>query len=91
MAGVLAAAIAVVDQIGRRLSGADRLMQGLENERFAHLLGQVPTDDAAGEQIHEQSQVGEGACPQRNVGDVGDPNLVGAIGRRRRRPKRFGL
>ena len=58
-------------------------MQGFEHERFGHLLGQVPTDDSAGEQIHEQSQVGEGACPHRNVGDVGDPNLVGAIGRRR--------
>jgi len=43
MTGVLAAAIAVMNQTGRRLSGTDRLVQGLENDGLAHLLGEGPS------------------------------------------------
>jgi hypothetical protein len=41
MAGVLATAIAVVNQTGRRLSRANCLVQGIENDWLAHLLDRL--------------------------------------------------
>ena len=60
MAGVLAAAIAVVDESRRWLPVTDGLLEGFEDERVGHLLGQAPADDAARAQVEDESQVGKG-------------------------------
>src|SRR6266566_5571390 len=46
LAGVLPAAVAVMDQTGGWLPIADRMGQCIQDERFGHLLGQTPADDA---------------------------------------------
>ena len=83
VAGVLAAAVAVMNQAWRRLPVADRVLQGIEHERLGHLLGQAPADDAARTEIEHQSQIGKGRFFQRDVGDVGDPHAIELRGRRR--------
>ena len=83
VAGVLAAAVAVMDQAGRRLPVADGLLQGVEDERLGHVLGQAPADDAARAEIEHQGQIGKGSFLERDVGDVGDPDAIELRGRRR--------
>src|SRR5881394_1017311 len=57
LAGVLAAAVAVVDETGGWLPIADRMGQRIQDERFGHLLSEAPAHDAARTQVENQSQI----------------------------------
>ena len=98
VAGVLAAAIAVMQQllaVGRRDSIAWR--SASRDQLRGQRVADRPTDDLAAEQVDHHGQVdptGRG----RQVGDVGHPFAVGRVGREvaiehvgRRRLRRIGL
>ena len=52
-AGILAAALGVVNQAGRRLTIANGQSQGGEHELFGHRVIQAPADDVARVAVHE--------------------------------------
>ena len=83
LAGVLAAAVAVIDQAGGRLPIADRVRQCVQHERLGHLFGEAPADDATGTEVEHQGQIGKGSFFERDVCDVSDPHAV-ELDRRRR-------
>ena len=60
---------------------ADSLLQGVADERFGHVLGEAPADDAARAQIEHQGQVGKGRFLERDVSDVDDPHAIDPLGR----------
>jgi len=60
LAGVLPAAVAVVDETGGRLPIADRMGQRIQDQRFGHLLSEAPAHDAARTQVENQSQISKG-------------------------------
>src|SRR5437868_11529772 len=60
LAGVLPAAIAVMDQTRSWLPTADRMGQGIQDERFGHLFSQAPAHNAARTQVENQSQISKG-------------------------------
>lgn len=76
MAGVLAAAITVVDQTWCGLSITNGVLQRLKDEAVSHIIGELPADDSPGEQVHGQAEVGKAIGPKRNVRDIGNPNLI---------------
>ncbi len=79
LAGVLAAAIGVMQQRIRFASTPDRHHQGIGDELGCHLCAHRPTDDASREQIDHRSDV-EPTFRRPHVGEVCNPF---AIGRRR--------
>jgi hypothetical protein len=58
LAGVLAAAVAVMDQARGRLPIADGVAQRVQHERLGHLFGEAPADDASRTQVEDESQIG---------------------------------
>jgi hypothetical protein len=49
----------MMNEIRRRLTVTDRVLQGIEHERLGHVLGQAPADDAPRAEIQHQSQIGK--------------------------------
>jgi hypothetical protein len=64
MAGLLPAAAAVMDQPGRRLPVRDGKLRGVEHQCLAHMVGQVPADEAPGAEIENQNQKSKAAFEQ---------------------------
>ena len=70
----------MVDQSGQVAdsvaeAGPDRVLEGVEHEFGGHGGGGSPADDPAGEDVDDEGDV-DGAGPGRDVGEVGDPQLV---------------
>ena len=78
-AGVLAAAIGVVEQAGFGAPSLLGVSQGLKGQRSLQMILKLPADNLAAEQIHESGQV-KPALAGPEVGDIGDPDLVGGCG-----------
>ena len=64
VAGILSAAIAVMDQACGGLPVTDGMLKGIQDERVGHLLGQAPADDASRAEIENQSQKGKAALKE---------------------------
>jgi peptidoglycan/xylan/chitin deacetylase (PgdA/CDA1 family) len=70
--------VAVVDDIARPAL-TDRHLQCRQHELGAQMRLHRPADDPTAERIEHDSEIQEaGHC--RNIGDVGDPKLVRAVG-----------
>ena len=74
-AGVLAAAIGVMEQARLGFSGELGVGEGLESQGSFQVRLEGPADDSAAKQIHEGGQV-EPARAGAEVSDIGDPDLV---------------
>ena len=75
---ILGALVAVVDDIAR-LALADRHLQSRQYQLGPQMRLHCPTDDPTAKRIEYDSEIEE-AGHRRDVGDVGDPKLVRAIG-----------
>src|SRR6202045_4572034 len=73
--GVLAAAIGMVSEAGRRLLPLDGHGQGCDGQFCPHVVTHRPADDFAGEEIEHDGQI-EPPFLGWHVGDVGEPNLI---------------
>jgi hypothetical protein len=73
--GVLAAAIAVKDQLAAGAAMGDGHVESLQDQFRPHVVGHRPTDDLARKEVEDRADV-EPPFVGRNVGDVGDPLLV---------------
>jgi hypothetical protein len=67
------------EEIGRGIPVEDRQGQGLENQGGAEGFGHGPTDDLAAVEVEDGGEV-KPAGRSGNVGDIGDPDLVGSGG-----------
>jgi hypothetical protein len=76
--GILRSLIGVVND-GERLAPVDRHIKRVDHELFPHMVGHGPTDDATAEDVENDGKIQEPA-PGRDVGDVGDPQLVRSVG-----------
>ena len=85
-----------MDEAGPRLARRDRRLEGVEHELGAQVVGHRPAHHPAAEDVEDGRQV-ERSLAGGQVGDVGDPQAVGAarpevapdeIGGGRRRPER---
>jgi len=56
-------------------AASQRHLQSLETELRVEAVGELPAEDVSGEQIHDRHQVEESFL-QRDVGDVGGPDLI---------------
>ena len=74
-AGILHAAIGMMDQTGCRLSRGDGLFQCGQRETTGQGLLQRPTHDLARKSVKDHRQVDEFGF-QSNVGDVSHPQLI---------------
>jgi len=79
VAGVLDAAIGVVEQTGFGTTRADSLEQCLANQGSFKMRGSSPADDLSAEQIHNRSQV-KPALSGEDISDVADPDAIGCFG-----------
>jgi len=77
---VLRAPVRMVDQraIVLRPSGIQRLLQCIEHEVRGHGRAHAPTHDAPSVDVDDEGHV-QPALPGRDVSEVRDPELVGAI------------
>src|SRR5271165_2121944 len=57
----------------------DRHVERFQNEFGAQMIGHRPADDAPAVSVKHDREIQE-ACPGRDVGDVGNPELVGPLG-----------
>jgi hypothetical protein len=62
-----------------RLATIDRHIEGVDHDLFAHMIGHRPTDHAPTEYVQHDGEKEE-ARPRRDVGDVGDPELIRGTG-----------
>ncbi len=65
-----------------------RLVQCLDAEPGIHGVRQPPRQDMARRPVHDRDQIQEPA-PHRDVGDVGAPDMIGAV--HRHIPKQIGI
>jgi hypothetical protein len=72
----LAALVGMVDDV-RRPSLGERHIERLEDELGGEVRGHGPADDAAAPRVEDDGQ-GQEAGPGRDLGDVGNPELVWA-------------
>jgi hypothetical protein len=74
----LAAAIGVVHQrdVGARRPGPERHAQRVEDQRGVHVPGQLPAHHAPRVGVDDEAQEHQ-ALPAAQVGQVGDPQLIG--------------
>ena len=79
IAPILTAAIRVMDQCPRRLTGIDRHAQGIDDQMSAHQAVHGPTDYAAGEQVHCNGKI-QPTLTRRDIGDITRPTLIKTIG-----------
>jgi hypothetical protein len=75
MAGVLAAAIGMMNQTRRWFSQVDRHYQGPDHQRLFHAPIDRPTDHAAGIKIDDDGQI-DPALLSPQISDVRTPSLV---------------
>ena len=76
-AGVLHAAIGMMDQVLQRAAArGDGLVERFERQAGLQMIGERPTHDFAGEGVHHHRQINE-VLRQSDVGDVGDPDMIG--------------
>ena len=80
-AGVLAAAIGMVEEAGFGAAGLLSVGQSLEGQGSLQVIMEAPADDFAAEQVHESGEV-KPALAGAQVSDISDPDLVGALWRR---------
>lgn len=75
---ILRAAVGVGHEleVGAMLALAEGHAQGVEDEVGAHVGGQLPADDLAGEGVEDEGEVAD-ALPGAQVGEVADPEPVG--------------
>ena len=73
----LDASIAVVDEVRRGLTSVQRLLERTERQVAAQRRRDSPADDRSREDVDDERHIDE-ARPGRDVGDVGDPELVRA-------------
>ena len=66
-------------EVGAGLALAERHPQGVEHQVGAHVGGQLPADDLAGEGVDHEGEERR-ALPGAQVGEVADPEPVGALG-----------
>jgi len=78
-AGVLRAAIAVVDKTRRGSTSPYCDLQSLHRERVFGALRGRPTDDLAGEDVEDDGEE-EPSLASTHLGDVGDPESIGSVG-----------
>tara|TARA_R110002051_G_scaffold16182_2_gene48950 strand:+ start:5994 stop:6335 length:342 start_codon:yes stop_codon:yes gene_type:complete len=76
LGGILYLAVGVVDQAGRRPLAFDGHVEGVERDFGVQGLAHGPADDLAGVHVEDGDEV-ELALAGRDVGQVGDPYLVG--------------
>ncbi len=76
---VLRALIGVVND-SERLASKDGHLERVDHELFAHMVSHRPADDATTKDVENHGEVQETA-PRRNVRDIGDPQLIGSVGR----------
>ena len=77
--GVLDAAVGVEDQTGWGLAVQDRHGEGGEDESRVDGVAHGPTDDPAAVEIEDAGEI-KPTLVGGDVGDVGDPDLVGSSG-----------
>ena len=77
LAGILAAAIGVMQQRIRLASSPDRYHQGIGHELCCHLCAHRPADHAPGEQIDDGSHI-EPTFRCADVSEVSDAFAVGS-------------
>ncbi len=73
--GVLRSLIGMMDD-GRRPTLAEGHVEGVEHQAGAQMVGHGPADDAPAEDVEHHSKIEE-AGRGRDVGNVGDPQMVG--------------
>jgi hypothetical protein len=76
VAGVLSAAIAVMNQTRRRLATGNGFTEGVADEFFGHAFRERPADDASRAEIEQGGEIGEAVDLQGQVGDVGEPDSI---------------
>ena len=86
MGAVLDAAIGMMNQRLLSLAPLEGHLQGLADLGCVQAVMDVVTDDLAGVGIGDQAQVGA-ALPGRQIGDVGDPDLLAGFGLNLFRPR----
>lgn len=82
-AGILSAAIGVMNDPLFGLATDNGLTQGGKHQILVHSLREFPADDSSRVEIHHDGKIGETAGFQRNICDIGEPDLVRRFGRRR--------
>jgi len=80
-AAVLAAAVAVENEVCGVRTGAEGLGEGIADEAGAEVFGERPADDFAGAKVDDDGKVSP-ACGGGNEGDVARPDLVWRGGQR---------
>jgi hypothetical protein len=65
--------------VGAARPRRDRHLQGVTDERGAHVAGELPADHAAAVDVDDEGQVDQ-ALPAAQVGEVGDVQLLGPPG-----------
>jgi len=77
---VLRASVTVANQgvITLWLAGVQRLFQGIQDEVGSHRTDDAPAHDAPGKDINHKGHIDK-ALPGRDVGEIGCPELIGAL------------
>src|SRR5262249_50999435 len=69
----------MMDQAGSRALSLDCHGERGDGQFGTHMLAHRPTHHLAGEQVEDHRQV-EPALAGRDIGDIGQPDLIGAVG-----------
>jgi hypothetical protein len=77
VAGVLHAAIGMVDEALRRISRGDRHVESLDGQTGFQVIFERPSHDLAREGVDDDGEVDEG-FGESDIGYVGDPELIEA-------------
>ena len=77
----LHASVAVMHEVGDVGPGMKRLLQGVQRQVASKRVRHTPAYDLARENVRDERHVHE-ADPRRHVGQVRDPELVRALGRK---------
>jgi hypothetical protein len=67
--------VAMMNQVARDLAGPEGLLQRIQGQVGAHGSRRPPADDHPCENIDDEGDVDE-AGPRRDIGEIGDPELV---------------
>ena len=82
-AGILHAAVRVMDQAGRRVPGGQGHVERFDRQARFEMVGERPAHDPAREGVEDHGEIDE-LPGQTHVSDVGRPDLIEAGGRRAR-------
>src|SRR5512135_1775281 len=70
----------MVQEPCRRTAGFQSPFEGFCHQCFLEVISELPADDGAAEEVHDQSQI-KPALARGNVSDIGDPDLVWSVRR----------